>query len=29
MIAAVRREFAVRGADPERLFFDSFDYAPA
>ncbi len=29
MIAAVRGEFAVRGADPERLFFDSFDYAPA
>ena len=28
MIAAVRREFAGRGADPARLFFDSFDYAP-
>lgn len=28
MIAAVRREFALHGADPERLFFDSFDYAP-
>ncbi|MGA2776473.1 MAG: 2Fe-2S iron-sulfur cluster-binding protein [Steroidobacteraceae bacterium] len=28
MIAAVRREFALRGADPARLFFDSFDYAP-
>lgn len=28
MIAAVRREFAQRGADPARLYFDSFDYAP-
>jgi CDP-4-dehydro-6-deoxyglucose reductase len=28
MIEAVRREFALRGADPGRLFFDSFDYAP-
>jgi CDP-4-dehydro-6-deoxyglucose reductase, E3 len=28
MIAAVRREFAARGAAPHRLFFDSFDYAP-
>jgi CDP-4-dehydro-6-deoxyglucose reductase, E3 len=28
MIAAVRRDFALRGADPSRLFFDSFDYAP-
>ena len=28
MIAAVRRDFAARGADPHRLFFDSFDYAP-
>lgn len=28
MIAAVRRDFAARGADPQRLFFDSFDYAP-
>jgi len=28
MIAAVRGEFAGRGADPARLFFDSFDYAP-
>ena len=28
MIGAVRREFAQRGADPARLFFDSFDYAP-
>jgi hypothetical protein len=24
----VRAEFAPRGADPARLFFDSFDYAP-
>jgi CDP-4-dehydro-6-deoxyglucose reductase len=28
MIAAVRGEFARHGADPTRLFFDSFDYAP-
>ena len=28
MIEAVRREFALRGGDPSRLFFDSFDYAP-
>jgi len=28
MIAAVRSEFARHGADPARLFFDSFDYAP-
>jgi CDP-4-dehydro-6-deoxyglucose reductase len=28
MIAAVRREFARCGADPARLYFDSFDYAP-
>ena len=28
MIAAVRGEFARCGADPARLFFDSFDYAP-
>ncbi len=28
MIEAVRREFGSRGAEPERLFFDSFDYAP-
>jgi CDP-4-dehydro-6-deoxyglucose reductase len=28
MIAALRQEFARRGADPARLFFDSFDYAP-
>jgi CDP-4-dehydro-6-deoxyglucose reductase, E3 len=28
MIAAVRREFALRGVEASRLFFDSFDYAP-
>ncbi len=28
MIAAVRRDFAAHGAAPNRLFFDSFDYAP-
>ncbi|HME37592.1 MAG TPA: 2Fe-2S iron-sulfur cluster-binding protein [Steroidobacteraceae bacterium] len=28
MIAAVRREFKLRGAAEDRLFFDSFDYAP-
>jgi CDP-4-dehydro-6-deoxyglucose reductase len=28
MIAAVRREFDVRGASANRLYFDSFDYAP-
>jgi CDP-4-dehydro-6-deoxyglucose reductase len=28
MIGAVRREFALRGVAPERLYFDSFDYAP-
>jgi CDP-4-dehydro-6-deoxyglucose reductase len=28
MIAAVRRDFAARGAAAHRLFFDSFDYAP-
>jgi CDP-4-dehydro-6-deoxyglucose reductase len=28
MVAAVRREFALRGVDAARLFFDSFDYAP-
>ena len=28
MIAAVRREFALRGVEANRLFFDSFDYAP-
>jgi CDP-4-dehydro-6-deoxyglucose reductase len=28
MVEVVRREFALRGADPARLYFDSFDYAP-
>lgn len=28
MIAAVRREFGRRGVEENRLFFDSFDYAP-
>jgi CDP-4-dehydro-6-deoxyglucose reductase len=28
MIAAVRREFGRRGIAADRLFFDSFDYAP-
>ena len=28
MIGVVRREFALRGVVPERLYFDSFDYAP-
>jgi CDP-4-dehydro-6-deoxyglucose reductase len=28
MIAALRRDFTERGAADERLFFDSFDYAP-
>ena len=28
MIAAVRLEFAARGASASRLYFDSFDYAP-
>lgn len=28
MIEAVRAGFAGRGADPVRLYFDSFDYAP-
>jgi CDP-4-dehydro-6-deoxyglucose reductase len=28
LVAAVRREFAARGASAPRLFFDSFDYAP-
>jgi CDP-4-dehydro-6-deoxyglucose reductase len=28
MIAAVRGEFAQRGVAAQRLFFDSFDYAP-
>jgi len=28
MISALRRQFALHGADPARLYFDSFDYAP-
>ena len=28
MIAALRHSFHLRGADPARLFFESFDYAP-
>lgn len=28
MIAAIRAQFLSRGAAPERLYFDSFDYAP-
>ncbi len=28
MIEAVRRDFVRHGAAPERLYFDSFDYAP-
>ena len=28
MIAAVRKEFGARGVAAERLYFDSFDYAP-
>jgi CDP-4-dehydro-6-deoxyglucose reductase, E3 len=28
MIEAIRREFPRHGADPTRLYFDSFDYAP-
>jgi CDP-4-dehydro-6-deoxyglucose reductase len=28
MIAAVRREFGLRGVAAARLFFDSFDYSP-
>jgi CDP-4-dehydro-6-deoxyglucose reductase len=28
MIGVVRREFTLRGVAPERLYFDSFDYAP-
>ena len=27
MIDAVRKEFVAHGADPARLFYDSFDYA--
>jgi CDP-4-dehydro-6-deoxyglucose reductase len=29
MIDAVRATLPRQGADPERIFFDSFDYAPA
>ena len=28
MVEAIRREFPLHGADPARLYFDSFDYAP-
>jgi CDP-4-dehydro-6-deoxyglucose reductase len=28
MVAAVRQQFSLRGIDPARLSFDSFDYAP-
>lgn len=28
MIAAIQREYAVRGSATHRLYFDSFDYAP-
>ena len=28
MIECIRREFPPHGADPARLYFDSFDYAP-
>jgi hypothetical protein len=28
MIEAVRRDFGRHGAAPDRLYFDSFDYAP-
>jgi CDP-4-dehydro-6-deoxyglucose reductase len=28
MIAAVRERFPGHGMEPERFFFDSFDYAP-
>jgi CDP-4-dehydro-6-deoxyglucose reductase len=28
MIAAIQREYAARGCDAGRLYFDSFDYAP-
>jgi len=28
MVAAVRRELPAHGADAERIFFDSFEYAP-
>jgi CDP-4-dehydro-6-deoxyglucose reductase len=29
LVAAVRRDFVARGVDARRLYFDSFDYAPA
>jgi len=29
MIDAVRSALPRQGADPERIYFDSFDYAPA
>ena len=29
MIDAVRAALPRQGADPERIFFDSFDWAPA
>ena len=29
MIDAVRTALPRQGADPERIYFDSFDYAPA
>jgi CDP-4-dehydro-6-deoxyglucose reductase, E3 len=28
LIAAVRRDFVAQGADPQRVYVDSFDYAP-
>jgi CDP-4-dehydro-6-deoxyglucose reductase, E3 len=28
MIEAVRRDFSRHGAAPDRVYFDSFDYAP-
>jgi CDP-4-dehydro-6-deoxyglucose reductase len=28
MVAAIRRDFPAHGADPLRIYFDSFDYAP-
>ena len=28
MVETVRREFVLHGADPARLFFEAFDYAP-
>jgi hypothetical protein len=29
MIDAVRAALPPQGADPERIYFDSFEYAPA